>query len=249
MPPGISDDKSFSLSFTSSIINPLRREVHLLCGKSSGDYGKRSGRLARVICLDTETTGLNRDHKDEILQLAMVRVDVTAYRNDMMLDQPCFYKEFNELYGTRRHVDWKSSERFHHIKPQDVYGKPSLYDTEKAMEARSFIDPVQTLIGYNVIFDLEMLDQYTIDTSDKQIYDVMYSFTKYYSKKTGSKPHHFKLVDVARYFGRTFEAHDALEDSKATLFIWNRLMQECDGELDTYTYKQLITMRKGQAAY
>lgn len=204
-----------------------------------------------VICLDTETTGLNRDGRDEVLQLAAVSFELPSDGIDSVWDpfSAPTYSEFNRFYGTRNHIDWRGAERFHHISPSQVYGKPTLYDDEARREASGLLSSPSIIIGYNSIFDLEMLDKYCIDTSDKMIYDVMYSFTEYYSRKTGAPPRHFKLKDCAIYFGRTFESHDALEDAKATLFVWRRLMDECGNAMRTYSYNQLTRMRDSKAPY
>ena len=168
--------------------------------------------LSKIIVFDTETTGFG--HDDEIIQLSII--DGTG----KIL--------FNELLSTKNKTDWKEAEAVNHISPEMVKDKKHITEY-KAILDKIFND-CESMVGYNISFDIRMLQQNGIELPEKKTYDVMKAFSEVMNipstKHIGSKKW-FKLIDCARYYN--FEKdencayHDALTDVYATLHCFKKI--------------------------
>lgn len=167
--------------------------------------------MSKVICLDTETTGLHND--DEILQISMID------ENGIVL--------LNSLVKPHNKTSWPDAEKVHGIKPSDVENALFIEDLIPTIER--IIHDAEIIIGYNIGFDLNMLSHvlpnYGVLMMNKNVEDVMFQFAEIYGEWSEFRGAYKwqKLTTAAKYYRYEFTAHDALEDVKATLFVWNEI--------------------------
>lgn len=169
---------------------------------------KKSIIPSETIVLDLETTGLSSSY-DEILQIAIIDID----GNELLNTYVCPYF----------HDRWDDAEGIHGIKPQMVSNAPYLH--EVISDVKSIMDSARTIIGYNPMFDLEFLKNIGIDYADKEIWDVMSEFAQIYGEWDDYyQEYKFKSLEAcANYFNYAFNAHNALDDVKATLHCYNAI--------------------------
>lgn len=166
-----------------------------------------------IICLDTETTGLNLDN-DEILQLSIIDGDGEIL--------------FNEYIKPSHRKQWTKAERIHGIKPSDVKNCKTLLDYKDQIQ--EILLSADVIVGYNIVgFDLPMLFNNGIrnDVKDGSVtVDVMLSFAAIYgdyNERTYSYKWK-KLRECASYYSyKADHWHDALDDAKATLFCFYKI--------------------------
>lgn len=165
--------------------------------------------MSKKIVLDTETTGLSC-FKDEILQLVII--DDEGH---------CL---FNEFFKPQHTTSWYQSSEIHHIYPKDVENK--LHISEYIPQIQEIIDHAETIIGYNIDFDIGFLIQAGIDFyAEQNLVDVMLEFAPIYGEWNDFFGDYKwqKLSTCADYFGFNYCPHLALEDVKATLFAYKKI--------------------------
>lgn len=162
----------------------------------------------KFICFDTETTGI--DAGAEILSLAIVDQD-----NNVL---------FNKRFKPIRHTSWDAAQKVHGISPEDV--KDCLPIHLYIDEIVKIFDSYEHLIGYNFAYDFRMLDHdLCIDFRvGKKLDDVMHMFAPIYGEMSRYGNYKWqKLETCANYYGLQFDAHDALEDVKATIYCYKKI--------------------------
>lgn len=167
----------------------------------------------KIICLDTETTGLDRT-RDELLQLAIIDGDGQVL--------------FNERFKPQHKISWINAEEIHGISPADVANcKPFLFYKQRI---EAILRDADVVVGYNLYnFDLTFLYNAGVNYSildGKKIVDVMLAFApifgEWMSSKSGYKWQ--KLQTCAEYYGYSgTQWHDALDDTQATLFCFYKI--------------------------
>lgn len=171
-----------------------------------------------VIVIDTETTGLN-DEKDEVLSLA-----VLSGNGDVL---------FNDLIKPRHRKSWPKATEIHGIKWKDVKDKATLEDLEDTL--RPIFDNADLIIGYNVPFDISMLQVsgakigWNVRKDEMTpLFDVMREYAEVHGpwSEWQGRNRWVKLSQCAKHYGYKFKAHNALEDCKATLFCFNALTED-----------------------
>lgn len=162
----------------------------------------------KFFCFDTETTGVAWN--DEILSLAIVDQD--------------YYVLFNKRFKPVRKIEWPNAQAVHGISPEDV--KDCLPILAYKKEIIDIFSNYNLVIGYNVGFDFRMLEHdlgidFTIGCIVK---DVMLDFARIYGEKGKYGSYKWqKLVTCAKYYNYQFNAHDALEDVKATIYCYKKM--------------------------
>lgn len=181
------------------------------------------------VVLDIETTGLSCKY-DEILQVSII----DQYGN-VLIDTYCKPQQTKE---------WEEAEAIHRISPDTVKDKEPFEFYSKQVE--SILDNTETIIIYNADFEIGFLNKYDIKVNSK-IYDLMLEFAEeygqwneYYGNFTWQS-----LSTCCLYYGYDLSnAHNSLDDCKATLYCYNKLIgKEGQYEASEYigkTVKQFI---------
>lgn len=168
--------------------------------------------ICRTIVIDTELTGLKLE-VDELLQVSIVDINGNILFNS-------YFKPYVD--------SWKESEEYHHITPEMVENAPRI--TDKIPELNEILYSAEKIIGYNTIVDLNFLKKSGVFIPENaEIVDVQEDFAPIYGERDLSlNPRGYykwqKLTTCADYYGYSFKAHDSLEDAKATLFCYNKIM-------------------------
>ena len=160
----------------------------------------------RTIVLDTETTGLDSSI-DEILQLSIIDADTGETL-------------FNEYFKPYVPDSWPEAEKVNHITPKMVARKPLFM--ERIWDIQKVISKARTVIGYNVGFDIDFLEQFGISFQHiRNVVDVMQDY-----EETRINGRWQKLAHCAASLGFDWskcQAHDSLGDCLATLHCYNVL--------------------------
>lgn len=165
-----------------------------------------------TIVIDTETTGLN-DSENEILQLSIINSD----------GKTLFNEYFKPLYSE----SWQAAESINGISPEMV--KDCKHITDYLPEIIKIIMSAETIIGYNIGFDMGFLAAVGIKAHDKACFiDVMADFAAVYGEWNEYHQSYKwqKLTTAAAYYNYdwgTDAAHDSLSDCKATLYVYNMM--------------------------
>lgn len=150
--------------------------------------------LKPIVFIDTETTGLKGN--DEVLSLAIVDEDGGEL--------------FYELVKPRRRRAWPRAQEVNGISPKDVAGKKTLASHSRELDR--WLGGGYRVGGYNVAFDMRMLEQSGYRPAADSTVDVMAECEEAF----GYRP---KLSDAASRLGYRFDAHNALADARATAYI------------------------------
>ncbi|GEM_PF-5984444 len=92
----------------------------------------------------------------------------------------------------------------------------------------SFFDNAQVLVAYNIDFDTKFLAKAGITIPICPHFDVMKEFAPLGGKWNNRHQDYtwVKLSECAEHYGYQFKAHDALEDTRATLYCFNRMISD-----------------------
>lgn len=166
------------------------------------------------IVIDTETTGLN-PYDDELLQVSIIDGQGNTLFNSYI----------KPLYTD----NWNKAMAVNHITPETVATAPNILEVKQ--EISRIINSAHTIIGYNVDFDLGFLSNIGIKNENAAIVDVMENFADIYGEWSEQYGCHKwqKLTKCAEYYGYdwgTYIAHDSLADCKATLYCYQKMLQE-----------------------
>lgn len=170
-----------------------------------------------AIVIDTETTGLKPGY-DEVLQLSIVDLQGNVI--------------FNELIKPQRRKTWKAAQEIHGISPNDVKDKNELpFYQDRLTE---IFDNADTVIGYNLDFDLDMIRENGVEIHNNGYFDMMAEFSDAHGawSYTYDRPQYVKLTDCARFYGYKYKAHDALADAQATAHCFLKFVDECKNLLN-----------------
>ena len=163
----------------------------------------------QIAVIDFETTGIEQP---EVVQAAIIDGD----------GKPLL----NNLYCPERATAWPDAERVHGIKPIDVQGRvPFRYDLLWLVYTLNEFDVV---LAYNAAFELRILSEYGVLLKHKSFVDPMLMFAEVYGEWNAYHGNYRwqKLTTAADYYGYDFDAHDALNDVKATLHIFKRMIAD-----------------------
>ncbi|MBD5585524.1 MAG: 3'-5' exonuclease [Clostridia bacterium] len=163
------------------------------------------------IVIDFETTGLC------FSTLEVLQVSVINDKGETLLHGYCRPK----------HTDsWEDAEAIHGISPEMVAGCPTFREgyLPKLLE---LIEGVSAVIAYNADFERNVLRYaYGVDPVVAFI-DPMLMFAPVYGEWTDYFQDYRwqKLETAASYYNYEFKAHDALEDVKATRFVFEKMIE------------------------
>ena len=163
----------------------------------------------KTVVLDFETTGLDFE-TDEILQVSIIDGN-----NNILMNEYCKPK-FKK--------SWEEAQEINNISPEMVEGKKHFeYYAEKVEE---ILNNAEVIVIYNADFELNFLKKYNVKVNSC-IYDLMVEFAElygewnnYYQTFTWQK-----LSTCCLYYGYYIDnAHDSLEDCKATLYCYHKVL-------------------------
>lgn len=194
---------------------PFEAEEHLnlLLGKSKLAINSKI-KNERFAVIDFETTGLNYDSRrapmDEIISVAIIDQD-----ENVLLDTYCDTAKINS---------WYEAERINGISPSDVKGFPTF--VEIMPKVISILSSYDYVIAYNIHFEKQFLENYAklYTPTNFSVYkinwgeDPMGMFMDYMNSRK-----FLKLEAAAEHFGYEYNAHNVLEDTKATLYVYKAL--------------------------
>lgn len=168
------------------------------------------------VFIDTETTGL-RPGQDEVLSIAIVDKD----GNEL------FYSLIRPLKRKR----WPNATNIHGITWNDVKMSPTILDVGN--EVTDILGQADLIVGYNLDFDIKMLEENGLPSVDTKRFDLMEEYAHAYGRWSDRKNDFLwvKLAQCAKHYGYTFDAHNALEDAKATAYCFQKFKEECAGEI------------------
>ena len=155
--------------------------------------------MKKYVVIDTETTGLKAG-EDEVLSLAIV--DESG--------RELFNKRFRPVHKR----SWPEAQKINGISWKDVKNEKELLDYSD--ELRQYFDGTYAIAGYNTFFDIKMLRGSGLYIAHVEVIDVMREFNNIFGG-------HNKLVDCAKYYGYSFDAHDALNDARATAYCYTQM--------------------------
>lgn len=185
-----------------------------------------------VLCLDTETTGFGID--DELLQIGIMNG-----RGEVV---------FNEYIKPQNMTSWPEAEAVNGISPAMVADKPTIGDYTDKLNA--LFSGAKLIMGYNLGFDLGFIRRAGIVVPNEAIEtDVMELAAPILGDYYNNKFHWLKLHVCASNLGYTGEGyHDALADTRATLFCFDRLLDfmRDPGEMTIEEMDKLLTSEENE---
>ena len=192
-------------------LDELKYAVHDWSLVPEAPAASMGSNLGRVVVLDTETTGLSKS-TDEILQVSMV-----DWTGRTLL---------NTYVRPVQHDEWPAAQAIHGITPEMVADAPTMADLKARIE--TILYGAQTIMGYNVGFDLDFLRRDVDIDPEIRIIDVMKSYAPVQGKWNSRRQEFIwpKLSECAEHYGVLFGAHDSLEDAKATLACWKAMQKD-----------------------
>ena len=174
----------------------------------------------RIICFDTETTGVD-PNKDELLQ-------VTIFDGNG--------KEiYSSLVKPQYHASWYQAQLVNHISPKDVRYSPSARDI--ANEVNRIFQEADVIVGHNVKFDMDMISAGCGTKFDgKVIHDTLKIFRTQFPK--GSHKLRDAIIAYCPEELKAYDknAHKADTDAKATLAVFRAQIEKEKSKVDDYEY-------------
>lgn len=165
----------------------------------------------KILCIDTETTGLDL-RKDEIIQLSMIDGHGKSI--------------FESLICPPTRKRWPNAQEINGITPKMVKGKPEL--EEVADQVQEAINAADLIVGYNLPFDVSMMEAEGFDFSGKEQYDLMEDYAQVFGRWSSAKGDYLwtKLTTAAKHYGIKFAAHDAEKDARATIKLFYAMLSD-----------------------
>ena len=187
----------------------------------------------RILALDTETTGVGPNA--EILQLSVIDGEGAV--------------RMNQYFRPKKNSSWPEAEKVNHISPAMVSKCPFILDHKE--EIQEMLGNAETIVGYNLPFDVQMLLQsgLTLPDPKKTIYiDIMPPFSEKYGERdpfTGDIRWQ-KLITCAKHYGYDGEGwHDSLADTKATIYCFWKMIEDGTLKLDKKAEERSVKIALG----
>ena len=181
----------------------------------------------KLLFIDVESSGLDPDNNG-VIQVAMLygkRHELSLFSNPIPLGVE-IDKEASEIHGYKK----KDIKKFPNH--EDQFNKMLNFMAQfvnKYDKRSKFL-----VVGYNVKFDLEMLHgwarregfNYLGSYLDWRVIDVLVlARTAHELGQMPGEPVDFKLQTICKVYGIEIEAHDALNDIKATRELYEKIIK------------------------
>ena len=171
-----------------------------------------------LVVIDFETTGLksplDSEKYDEILSVSIID------QNEKVL--------LNTLCKPIRRKTWKKAQEIHGISPAMVKNQPSFEEIFPII--KEILYKAKVVIAYNIPFEMSFLWGFDLEfgkPGGTQLIrnvvwgpDPMLMYSAYKGVERWQK-----LSTAAKHFNFDFSAHDSLEDVKATLHCYKKLLE------------------------
>lgn len=201
-------------------------ETEQFCRRESNAHYK-------LVVIDFETTGIDPSFH-EILQVSII-----DDAENVLLNQYC--KPKHVFY-------WPEAYDVNHISPGSVENCPHFSDV--APYVHDILLRADTVIAYSYPFEPDFLRAYGINPDDLTWgTDPMKLACKSYNKQYHSSRSRMKLTAAAEMIGYTYTPHDALEDVKATLHVYQALQKPGQIAVKRPEEKKPTPARTGGARY
>lgn len=173
------------------------------------NYCKKNIDKFNAIVLDLETTGINLH--DEILQISIIDM------NERIV--------FNKYTKPEKVESWDDSFEIHNISKEIVENKKNI--SYYKQDLNKIFNKHRLLIGYTVQNDIRFLRRVNIDLKNIMVLDISYLFSILLFNKGITKERRIpSLKEVSNYYGFEYSAHNALNDTIATLYCFKKLLLE-----------------------
>lgn len=184
------------------------------------------GETVRILCLDTETTGV--EDTDHITQFSATMLTLSSLADVKALHSGDFESVVTERYDKFCNPGIHISEgaaRVTGITDEAVRDLPSFRDGILA-DAQRLVDAADLIVGHNVGFDIKKLRHDGVDIpADKLTEDTMFDFRDMCRYRWGIDRPEKNLTAAVAIFGYTFDAHDSANDVEATIFLFSQLLR------------------------
>lgn len=182
----------------------LYEQDHLAKLAANQDARRAAAAHYQAVVIDFETTGLNCD-TDEILQVSIIDQD-----ENVLMNQYC---------RAVRHNSWESASSVNGIYPPRVAFCPPF--EKVAPYVQDILSRADKVLAYNYSFEQSFLMVNGINPYILFWCDPMKEIVDYCNASSGGHRSRMALQSAARIIGYDYNAHDALEDVKATLQVHN----------------------------
>lgn len=182
----------------------LYEQDHLAKLAADQDARRAADAHYQAVVIDFETTGLNCD-TDEILQVSIIDQD-----ENVLINQYC---------RAVRHNSWESASSVNGIYPPRVAFCPPF--EKVAPYVQDILSRADKVLAYNCSFEQSFLMVNGINPYILFWCDPMKEIVDYCNASSGGHRSRMALQSAARIIGYDYNAHDALEDVKATLQVHN----------------------------
>lgn len=182
----------------------LYEQDHLVKLSADQDARRAADAHYQAVVIDFETTGLNCD-TDEILQVSIIDQD-----ENVLMNQYC---------RAVRHNSWESASSVNGIYPPRVAFCPPF--EKVAPYVQDILFRADKVLAYNCSFEQGFLSSNGINPYILFWCDPMKEIVDYCNASSGGHRSRMALQSAARIIGYDYNAHDALEDVKATLQVHN----------------------------
>ena len=182
----------------------LYEQDHLAKLAADQDARRSADAHYQAVVIDFETTGLDCD-TDEILQVSIIDQD-----ENVLMNQYC---------RAVRHNSWESASNVNGIYPPRVAFCPPF--EKVAPYVQDILCRADKVLAYNCSFEQGFLSSNGINPYVLFWCDPMKEIVDYCNATSGGHRSRMALQSAARIIGYDYNAHDALEDVKATLRVHN----------------------------
>jgi DNA polymerase III epsilon subunit-like protein len=170
-----------------------------------------------MIIIDTETTGLNIDGSDEILQLSII--------------DESYKVVFNKFFKPTKKQEWPDAESVNGISPSAVQFEGSLLTYKNEIE--NIINNSELVVGFNIKnFDIPMLQAAGLNVNPRNVCDVMIEMAPILGKWDSQKNDYrwsnlgWCCAHYAQKLFYNYNFHGAVADCRATFFVYNCMMHD-----------------------
>lgn len=198
----------------------------------------------KIAVIDFETTGLQPE-TDEIVQVSIIDEEENVL--------------INQLCKPEHTESWPQASSVNGIYPRHVHFCPTF--AQVAPYVQDILSRAEIVIAYNYPFEPNFLRFHGIDPDELTWGpDPMREMLKYYNAAKNTSKKRMSLQWAADIIGYKYNAHDAAEDVKATLHVYNftqehwsetqeRLQIQAEKETEKANAEAERNARKGKIQY